>query len=655
MIAFLLLLAAEGPRVHLDGSRSCDPDAPSAPLVFRWHQVSGPPVELHDADLARPWFVPESPGEYVFELAVSSGGKKSAPSRHAVSVLPPNSPPRADPGPDQTVFRGSWTILDGSRSSDPDGDPIVSWRWKRASGRRARMVMERSSRPRVEFDEEGVYVFSLVVSDGLAESAPAYVTVKVVPRDAPPVADARGVKVVRLKHPLVGGEGTDENSPPVAKLKEARASGVGGWSVIDASDSSDPDGDELTFLWYQIDGPFVRTLHPARGRSVMRFKPKEAGRYVFKLIVTDGLAESPPILIELQVGPALPGAGPGSHIRAEVGKLAWLIGPKLKGATWHWRQVLGKRVTDVHVLRASGGRTVSFVPAAPGFYGFELVVEKQGACAPAALYGVIAVWPNRPPRICLERRLDCVPGEKVVLRARAFDPDGDRLRFEWKRLRGPRLEWEGDGASLRARPAREGDYVFELSASDGREEARARVELRVRKRARPPVAVLWGPTEARPGERPVVDGSRSFSPAGRRLSYRWEAEGAEVRARGKKCELTPNSEGVCTVRLTVSDGEAESSAEWTVLVRARERVRARGRCPRRARAGEWFALDGRASAGDARWRRLGGPECELVQLAGGLGYARARSAGTVEFELLARGRGSVHRKRFRVRIDADGT
>ncbi len=39
-----------------------------------------------------------------------------------------NSPPFANAGPDQTVYLGDFVFLHGS-GADPDGDPIVGWRW----------------------------------------------------------------------------------------------------------------------------------------------------------------------------------------------------------------------------------------------------------------------------------------------------------------------------------------------------------------------------------------------------------------------------------------------------------------------------------------------------------------------------------------------
>ena len=81
------VLQAPGLAV-LDGTGSHDPDGVDR-LRYAWKQISGPPVELRDADTARPSFTCDVEGQYAFELVVSDGFVDSPPSRTnivAVSV-----------------------------------------------------------------------------------------------------------------------------------------------------------------------------------------------------------------------------------------------------------------------------------------------------------------------------------------------------------------------------------------------------------------------------------------------------------------------------------------------------------------------------------------------------------------------------------------
>ncbi len=79
-----------------------------------------------------------------------------------------NRPPIANAGPDQTVQVGSTVQLDGSGSSDPDGDTLrYTWRFiSRPAGSRARLSNPRIAKPTFKADKEGDYVLELKVDDG---------------------------------------------------------------------------------------------------------------------------------------------------------------------------------------------------------------------------------------------------------------------------------------------------------------------------------------------------------------------------------------------------------------------------------------------------------------------------------------------------------
>jgi hypothetical protein len=92
-----------------------------------------------------------------------------------------NRPPIANAGPDQTVQVGSTVQLDGSGSSDPDGDPIKSYRWNILPRENSAQCVFKSSRniaqPTIQPRREGSCTIELVVSDGKLNSAPDQVTI----------------------------------------------------------------------------------------------------------------------------------------------------------------------------------------------------------------------------------------------------------------------------------------------------------------------------------------------------------------------------------------------------------------------------------------------------------------------------------------------
>ena len=94
-----------------------------------------------------------------------------------------NTPPIADAGPDQTVeletYEGTEVTMDGSGSSDPDGDPLTyEWTWddESASGVNPTVVLPL-----------GTTIITLVVNDGTTDSDPDTVNITVEDTTPPEV------------------------------------------------------------------------------------------------------------------------------------------------------------------------------------------------------------------------------------------------------------------------------------------------------------------------------------------------------------------------------------------------------------------------------------------------------------------------------------
>jgi PKD repeat protein len=107
-------------------------------------------------------------GTYTVELTVTDDGGLTDTRSRTITVREANHAPTADAGPDQTVQVGETVQLDGSGSSDPDGDPL-SFRWsfvERPSGSRAALSNPTSIRTTFVPDLAGRYVVELTVDDG---------------------------------------------------------------------------------------------------------------------------------------------------------------------------------------------------------------------------------------------------------------------------------------------------------------------------------------------------------------------------------------------------------------------------------------------------------------------------------------------------------
>jgi surface antigen len=156
----------EGQSVILEGSGS-DPDGDS--ITFRWSCKGG---TLSNSSIAQPTYTAPMVSRdttYTCTLTVTDNKGASAKDDMVVRVKDrPNRPPVADAGPDQTVQVGSTVQLDGSSSSDPDGDPLTFyWRFtSRPRGSIARLSNYRIVNPTFIADKAGDYLLELRVNDG---------------------------------------------------------------------------------------------------------------------------------------------------------------------------------------------------------------------------------------------------------------------------------------------------------------------------------------------------------------------------------------------------------------------------------------------------------------------------------------------------------
>jgi hypothetical protein len=93
----------------------------------------------------------------------------------------PDRPPVADAGPGKVVRVGRFVALDGSASFDPNPGPNpLSFRWTQMAGPRVSLAGATTAMPTFNPGRPGIYLFTLVVHDGLAASRPDRVKVRVL-------------------------------------------------------------------------------------------------------------------------------------------------------------------------------------------------------------------------------------------------------------------------------------------------------------------------------------------------------------------------------------------------------------------------------------------------------------------------------------------
>jgi Fungalysin metallopeptidase (M36) len=157
-------------------------DEDGDPLTFEWAQVEGPTVPLEEVDARSVRFVApdvEAGTRLRFALTVSDGKWTSDPSYADVTILAENRAPIAAIEAPESVARGGAALLDGSASSDPDGD-VLTYHWKQIGGPAVTLASATDVAPAFTApDVDGTLTFELMVSDGSALSQPAVAVIRV--------------------------------------------------------------------------------------------------------------------------------------------------------------------------------------------------------------------------------------------------------------------------------------------------------------------------------------------------------------------------------------------------------------------------------------------------------------------------------------------
>ena len=160
-------------QVTLDGSGSRDADDDL--LNYTWSFTSKPAgskAVLSDSTVVNPSFMADVDGVYVLSLVVNDGSASSGADTVVVNAATANSAPTANAGSDQSVVTGSQVSLDGSGSSDADGDSLTYCWFFTTKPLNSKAVLSDSTAvtPSFTADIDGTYVLCLVVNDGSLES-----------------------------------------------------------------------------------------------------------------------------------------------------------------------------------------------------------------------------------------------------------------------------------------------------------------------------------------------------------------------------------------------------------------------------------------------------------------------------------------------------
>jgi hypothetical protein len=351
-----------GTEVILDGSNSSDPNGND--LTYAWAIVDAPQssnATLAGATTVDPVFTADMDGAYVIQLVVNNGTVDSDPDTVIITATGNgNTAPIADAGFNRHVDIGDMVTLDGSHSTDSDGDTLTyAWTIVAAPwGSSATLSDATAVKPTFIADVEGGYAIQLVVNDGVVDSNPATV--------------------------IISADGTGGNSAPVADAGPDQQVSTGAMVVLDGTGSHDPDGDPLSYAWTIINAPQGSSADLSDATAVdPTFNADMDGTYVFQLMVDDGVIDSNPDTVTITAtgnGNTAPTADAGDDQEVTIGTTVMLDGSGSSDVdgdplSYAWTIVDMPQGSNAVLSTPTTSETVFFTPDKEGAYKIRLIVN----------------------------------------------------------------------------------------------------------------------------------------------------------------------------------------------------------------------------------------------------------------------------------------
>jgi len=319
------IATSEGETFTLDGSASIDPD--NDLLNYRWSLIYQPEdsnaILLNDTTVT-PSADVDKLGTYIAQLIVSDETLSSEPD--TVVITTEGARPVANAGEDLTVLIGDSVFLDGSNSFDADGDPLAfSWSLQLPEGSTSQLSDTTIENPNFVMDKAGSAIAQLIVNDGVMDSLPDKVVI------------------------------TTQNSAPTADAGVDRMVSVGSIVNLNATGSSDAEGDRLSYFWQLKNVPENSNVEISDvNAEITTFEADVVGDYTIELIANDGEfdSETDQVIITAS-SQAIPTINSISPEMVAIGDLVVLSGENLKPST--------NDLPQVTLAKQDGGRLNALV------------------------------------------------------------------------------------------------------------------------------------------------------------------------------------------------------------------------------------------------------------------------------------------------------
>lgn len=362
------------------------------------------------------------------------------------------------------------------------------------------------------------------------------------------------IKAASLK-PVNAGQ------PPVAVISGKTEANAGDKIVLDASASSDPQGNALSFAWeasprldFDFDGARISFTAPELQSDT---------RYRFTLTLSNGKQSSTrthEVLIK--------GKAANASCKPEWTLRGTYVGNDV--VQWKGRQYQARWWTS----GAEPGLASTTGPDGAGKVWRDL--------GPCQSEGEKPVEPPveevKPPVAVIGGATEAKAGETVYLNATASsDPAGLALNYSWKI--SPSVDFQAAGTLMKfVAPNAEQDvtYNVSLTVNNGKHSATRTHQVKVLAEkpapVKPPLASIAGASQAKGGETVTLDAAGSSDPAGLALSYQWTVTpSVAFQASGSKLTfVAPKSDKDISYRFTLNlgNGSHTVSRDHSVTVLA---------------------------------------------------------------------------------------
>ena len=545
--------------VTLDGSASADADGD--PLDYLWIISSKPTAsslvngDINNATNATTTVVPDVQGVYSFRLRVGDGTEYDTDAI-SLMVIGSNAPPVADAGSNQAINLGPSVSLDGTATTDPDGDPLT-YQWlfakKPSNSQLVDSDISTNTASTASFtpDVGGAYTLRLRVHDGIY-----------------PDNDYVGIVV------------TGPNSAPSANAGGDQSLATGTLVTLDGSASSDPEGDTLSFAWTLVAPTGSTATLSSASAEKPSFIADVSGSYVAYLVVDDSaLTDSDVATISASSSTNnRPVADAGISQSLPSGSTVSLDGsassdPDGDALNYQWtfaRLPSTSGLTDADISGSSTD-SASFTPDVNGTYRVQLVVD-DGLLSGTDRTGITVYASgsaNAPPV--------AEPGPNLVVSlggtanpdgSSSYDPDGDPITYDWSFLSLPSSsaltdadigDFDTDTPSFT--PDVTGSYILLLVVDDGTDSGFGAVVIRVTNANNAPTANAGADQTGSVGNTISIDASASSDPDGDPLTYTWTltAPSGSSASLGSPTSVstsfTPDMTGTYELFLVVTDGQ----------------------------------------------------------------------------------------------------